>query len=406
MKSSTALTGNSGPKIRSDCEVRLELTGSGGIIINLESKVGSLYGNSIAAQIRDELGFYGINNATVEIRDSGALPFVIAARLEAAVRQLTGTTDEYLPDFISENLYSTARDRSRTTRLYLPGNTPSLMINAGLHSPDGIILDLEDSVSPEKKDEARVLVRNALRQADFRGAERMVRINQGDRAFEDLKFVIPHNVNLILVPKCESADNIRTVENWISQIGKQAGIKTAIYLMPVIESARGVENAFSIACSSELIVAMAIGLEDYTADIGVQRTNEGKESLYARTRIVNAAKAAGIQAIDSVFSDIDDMDALKESVRVSKSLGFDGMGCIHPRQIPVIKDGFAPSDEEIERAKKIILAFEEAKMKGSGVICLGSKMIDAPVVERAKRTVSRAVMLNIIREDWKDVEMN
>ncbi len=177
----------------------------GGLSIDLVSKVKVLYGESIKTLVSEVLGHFGVKNAIVKINDSGALPFVIAARTEAAVKQLIKTDIEYLPDFLPENGYATARSRFRFSRLYLPGNNPSLMINAGLHSADGIILDLEDSVAPEKKDEARILVRNALRQIDFFGAERMVRINQGDRGIEDLRFLLPHNVNLILLPKCESA---------------------------------------------------------------------------------------------------------------------------------------------------------------------------------------------------------
>jgi citrate lyase subunit beta/citryl-CoA lyase len=274
------------------------------------------------------------------------------------------------------------------------------MINAGLHSADGIILDLEDSVAPEKKDEARILVRNALRQVNFYGAERMVRINQGDRGIQDLHYVIPQNVNLILVPKCETAEYLLKVEQEINSIRKKFNMKNEVFLMPIIESALGVENSYSIACACKSIVSIAIGLEDYTADLGVPRTIEGKESFYARTRLVVAARAAGIQAIDSVFSDVADMEALKENVKVSKSLGFEGMGCIHPRQIPVIREQFAPDEAELEKSKKIVIAFADAKLKGLGVVALGSKMIDAPVVVRAQRLIDLAVRMELLSPDW------
>jgi citrate lyase subunit beta/citryl-CoA lyase len=274
------------------------------------------------------------------------------------------------------------------------------MINAGLHSADGIILDLEDSVAPEKKDEARILVRNALRQINFYGAERMVRINQGERGLRDLDYVIPHNVNLILVPKCEEADYLIKVDEKINSVRKKLNLLNEVFLMQIIETALGVENSYTIACSCKSIVSMAIGLEDYTADLGVPRTVEGKESLYARTRIVVAARAAGIQAIDSVFSDVADMEALKENVRVSKSLGFEGMGCIHPRQIPVIKEQFAPDEAELEKSKKIVMAFADAKLKGLGVVALGSKMIDPPVVARAQRLIDLAIRMNRLSPEW------
>ncbi|HLP74258.1 MAG TPA: aldolase/citrate lyase family protein [Bacteroidales bacterium] len=404
MNSPVAVAGNCGPKVRSDCEMTLAIESDGGISITLSSKVESLYGSSIRQLASETLDFYGIKHASVSIIDSGALPFVISARLEAAVKKLTGDTRDYLPEFRNRDLPASKRERMRFSRLYLPGNTPSLMINAGLHSADGLILDLEDSVAPGKKDEARVLVRNALRQLDFYGAERMVRINQGETGIKDLEAVIPQNINLVVIPKCENAGQVLDVRSVISSVKKKSGIEGEVFLMPVIETAIGVENAFGISTSSQDVVAVAIGLEDYTADLGVQRTAEGLESFYARTRIINAARAAGIQPIDSVFSDIGDLDALKNNVKISKSLGFEGMGCIHPRQVEVIRQGFAPSADETEKAKKIILAFDEAVRCGSGVIAFGSKMIDAPVVARAHRTVSQAVSLGFLPVNWKEAE--
>ena len=276
------------------------------------------------------------------------------------------------------------------------------MINAGLHSADGIILDLEDSVAPARKDEARILVRNALRQLDFNGAERMVRINQGERGIKDLEAVIPQNVNMVLIPKCEDAVTVRNIEEKISGIRSEAGLENPVYLMPIIETALGVEMAFEIARSASSVVAIAVGLEDLTADMGVARTREGGETLYARTRIVNAAKAAGIQPIDSVFSDVGDMAGLLQNVLSSRALGFEGMGCIHPRQIPVIRKGFLPGADEIEKAGKIVMAAEDALSRGLGVVSLGSKMIDPPVVARARKTIYLAVKLGLIPGNWMD----
>jgi len=378
----------------------LELRDEGGIVIDLKSKVQILYGESIEKQCIEILNFFGIRDAYLKIDDSGALPFVTAARLEAAIKQLIPSDMAFLPELLEENLYSTSSGRFRFSRLYIPGNAPGMMINAGLHSADGIILDLEDSVAPEKKDEARVLVRNALRQVSFNGAERMVRINQGERGLKDLDYVVPHNVNLILIPKCESTSSVRDIENRIQEIKNWFGISHPVYLMPIIETALGVEMCFEIARASTNVVAIAIGLEDLTADMGVARTSDGAESFYARTRLVNAAKAAGIQPIDSVFSDVSDMEALRQTVLSSKALGFEGMGCIHPRQIPVIKQGFAPGPEEIEKSKKIVLAFENAREKGLGVVALGSKMIDPPVVARAQKIIDLAISLDLLSGNW------
>jgi citrate lyase subunit beta/citryl-CoA lyase len=296
--------------------------------------------------------------------------------------------------FNKRNLYKTSRDRLRRSRLYLPGNEPKFFINAGLHSPDGIILDLEDSVAPAEKDAAQFLVRNALRSVNFYGAERMVRINQLPIGLDDLNFVVPHNVHVILIPKCESAEQVKETEGKTAQIQKKNKIKNEIFYMPIIESALGVMKAFEIAAASKNICALAIGLEDYTADIGAQRTSEGKESFFARSIIVNATKAAGIQAIDTVFSDVGDMEGLRASVLEAKSIGFEGKGCIHPRQIKIVHEAFMPTQDEIEKAKKIVNAFEEAEKQGLGVVSLGTKMIDPPVVKRAQRLLQRADLVS------------
>ncbi|MBK7380965.1 MAG: HpcH/HpaI aldolase/citrate lyase family protein [Ignavibacteriales bacterium] len=420
LKKSSA--GKRGDSVRSDCYFEIELKNSGGIKIDLKSKVDVMYGESIKQMIFDMSKFFGLKDAKILLEDNGALPFVLAARFELAVKRLAhlpapslkegenkssklnnglNLNKEYLLPFNEKNLYSTKKDQLRRSRLYLPGNEPKFFVNAGLHSPDGIILDLEDSVAPSEKDAAQLLVRNALRSVDFYGAERMVRINQLPKGIDDLKYIVPNNVNVILVPKCESAEQIYQLEKGIEKLKKQFKVENPIYFMPIIESALGVIKAYEIASASKNICALAIGLEDYTADIGTQRTNEGKESIFARQMLVNAAKAAGIQAIDTVFSDVGDMEALRQSVIEAKSLGFEGKGCIHPRQIKVVHEAFAPTTEEIEKAKRIVLAFEEAEKKGLGVVSLGSKMIDPPVVKRAIRTIDLAILNNLLDKNWK-----
>ena len=310
-------TGNKGKTIRSDCFVTLELKDDGGIDLQVESKVEVMYGESIRRLANEVLAFFGIKNVFLKIEDSGALPLVITARIEAAIKKLITTEAEFLPQLLPENKYSTNRDRNRFSRLYLPGNSPSLMINAGIHNPDGIILDLEDAVAPDKKDEARFMVRNALRSINFYGAERIVRINQGERGLLDLDYILPHNVNLILIPKCEKPAQIHDVNMKIKEFRRKTSLSTQIWLMPIIESALGVINAYPIASAAENIVAMAIGLEDYTADLGTKRTIEGSESFFARSMVVNASRAAGIQPIDSVFSDVGDMEVCRRQRSVA-----------------------------------------------------------------------------------------
>ncbi len=418
--------GKRGDSVRSDCYFEIDLKNSGGIKIDLKSKVDVMYGESIKQMILDMSKFFGLKDAKILCEDNGALPFVLAARFELAVKRLAHPltpslregeyessslikglklNKEYLLPFNEKNLYSTKKDQLRRSRLYLPGNEPKFFVNAGLHSPDGIILDLEDSVAPSEKDAAQLLVRNALRSVDFYSAERMVRINQLPKGLDDLKFIVPHNVNVILIPKCESAEQVKEVEKEVNRLITTSPLrgesKGGCYFMPIIESALGVIKAFEIATASKNNCALAIGLEDYTADVGTQRTNEGRESIFARQMLVNAAKAAGIQAIDTVFSDVSDMEALRQSVIEAKSLGFEGKGCIHPRQIKVVHEAFTPTAEEIEKAKKIVQAFEEAEKKGLGVVSLGSKMIDPPVVKRALRTIDLALLNNKLSKNWR-----
>jgi citrate lyase subunit beta/citryl-CoA lyase len=396
--------GKKGKDVRSDCFIELILKKSGGININLKSKVKVLYGNSITNLITEMCNFFDFEHAEINIEDNGALPFVIAARFECAVKRLApDITKEYLLPSIKKVMGATRKDTLRRSRLYLPGNEPKFFVNAGLHAPDGIILDLEDSVAFTEKDAAQLLVRNALRSVDFYGAERMVRINQIPKGLEDLKFIVPHNVNCILIPKCENAEQVIAVDEEVAKLKKINKIKNDTWLMPIIESALGVINAYSIAASSTNVCSLAMGLEDYTADIGAQRTIEGTESFYARTAVINAAKAADIQAIDTVFSDVSDMDNLRKSVIEAKAIGFEGKGCIHPRQVKVVHEAFAPTSTEIEKAKKIFLAFQEAEKMGLGVVSLGSKMIDPPVVKRAINTINLAIKNKLISENWQEV---
>jgi citrate lyase subunit beta/citryl-CoA lyase len=382
--------------------MELEPHDSGGVSIELESKVASMYGESIRYTLAEGLKKLEVKNARLSVKDFGALPFVLLARLEAVVRRaLPDTTAELLPEMADACRYATTRDRFRRSRLYLPGNSPKFMVNAGIYGADGLILDLEDSVAPTVKDEARLLVRNALRTIDFGGAERMVRINQLPAGLEDLPALVPHNVHLILIPKTESAEQVRTVDEHITRLEKQHNVSEPVLLMPILESALGIIRAYEIATASPRNVALTIGLEDYTADLGTQRTDEGRESFWARSQVVNAARAAGLQPIDTVFSDVQDAEGLRASVQEAKSLGFDGKGCIHPRQIPIIHEAFAPSEAEIDKARQIVLAFEDAQTKDLGVVSLGSKMIDPPVVKRAQRTVDMAVRSGKLRESWR-----
>ena len=395
------VAGRQGPEVRSDLFVTFDPEAAG-VEIEIRSRVEPYYGPAIRRQAAELLAQLGVTRGRLGIVDAGALPFVLAARIESAVRR--AFPDARLAD--PSATFSSAtrgaespRDRLRRSRLYLPGAEPKYMLNAALHEADGLILDLEDSVHPNEKGASRILVRNALLALDFRGAERMVRINQLPLGLADLEEIVPALPDLILIPKVESVGQVKAVDEAVTRILAGRGLSRTVWLMPILESALGIENAFAIASASERIAALTIGLEDYTADLGVVKTVEGAESVYARSRVVNAAKAAGAQAIDSVFGDVEDLTGLSVWARRSRGMGFEGMGCVHPRQIPVIHEGFAPTPVEIEKSLRLVAAFEEAKARGLGVVSLGSKMIDAPVVQRAVRLVEQARAMGLVKEN-------
>ena len=412
----SAEAGHWGKDVRSDVHVAFEARDTGGVEISLESRVAAYYGSAILEQTRAVLAELGVQHARVAIHDEGALPFVISARIEAAAKRAgialgkrslpapyprpEACPPEPAPPESSgpppSGSESSGKDRLRRSRLYLPGSEPKYYINASLHAPDAVILDLEDSVHRAEKDAARILVRNTLRAVDFGPCERMVRINQLPLGLEDLAEVVGESPDLILIPKVETPEQVQAADRMIGEIKARSGVNRPIWIMPIVESALGIENAFAIAAATENVAALTIGLEDYTADLGVVKTAEGRESQYARSRIVNAAHAAGIQAIDSVFSDVADMDGLRRWAEASRATGFEGMGCIHPGQIRVIHQAFQPAAIEIEKAQKIVAAFDEAQSKGLAVVSLGSKMIDPPVVHRALKLVERAKAMGVI----------
>jgi citrate lyase subunit beta/citryl-CoA lyase len=390
--------GRAGSDVRSDLHVSFEEHTSGGIQIDLRSRVNLYYGERIRQQISEVVRSLGVEHAQLTVVDEGALPFMIAARVEAAVRRAGIAADKQpLPEAIALPQPS-ARDRLRRSRLYLPGNEPKYFINAGLHAPDAIILDLEDSVHFAEKDAARILVRNALRVVDFGAAERMVRINQLPLGLQDLREIVPVAPDLILIPKVETAQQASEVADAVESISMGSGVTRPIWLMPILESALGIENAFAIATASERVVALTIGLEDYTADLGVAKTPGGSESLYARLRVVNAAHAAHVQAIDSVYGNVGDTEGLLRWGENSRAMGFEGMGCIHPIQIEIVHRAFTPTASELEKALKIVAAYNDAQASGLGVVSLGSKMIDAPVVQRALKLVARARQIGLLAE--------
>jgi citrate lyase subunit beta/citryl-CoA lyase len=378
-----------GRDAKEDILLHLEQVDAGANTVYLESSVQNLYGRHIRELLEDGLGDAKVEGVTVRAKDTGALDWVILARLEAGLRRLLpGFKTRLLPERAWEYRPQVPKDRWRRSRLYLPGNQPDLMVCAALFQPDGVILDLEDSVAPSEKDAARILVRNALLAVDFGPCERMVRVNQLPDGLYDLPDLLDTDgVDTILLPKAQRAEEVGQVAQFIKEYNTRWGSARRVWLMPILEDAMGILKSYEIAASCDEVCALTFGAEDFTRDIGAQRTKEGRESFTARCMLVMGARAAGVPPIDTVYSDVDDEAGLVASVKEAIALGFEGKGCIHPRQVRLIHDAFRPEEKEFQWAVKVKRAMEEAHARGQGVVAVGSKMIDPPVAARALKTL-------------------
>lgn len=282
--------------------------------------------------------------------------------------------------------------------MFVPGNNPGMMADAHIYGPDSIMLDLEDSVTLAEKDAARLLVYHALQSVDYGNTEMVVRINPLNTPFgrKDIEAVVRAGVHVIRMPKTETADEVREVEAEILRVEQRLGCVGRTQIMAAIESALGVVNAYDIATASSRMMGIALGAEDYCANLKTQRTPSGNELQLARQTIVVAARAAGIDALDTVYSNLNDMDTFRAEVEYIKSLGFDGKSIINPRQIEVVNEVFAPKEKDIAKARTILAAIKEAEARGSGVVSVNGKMVDKPVVIRAQRTIDLAIASGII----------
>ncbi len=290
----------------------------------------------------------------------------------------------------------------RRCMLFLPGNAPKMMINGNYLGSDAVIFDLEDAVAPDQKDAARVLVRNILRDLDFSKVETIVRINSIDTAYWqlDLDNILPCKPDIIMLPKSSCAQDIELVDDYISALEEKLGYeKNTVKLLPLIETAMGVENAYAIASARSRVTALFLGAEDLTADLRCKRTQAGAEIDYARHRLVNAARAAGVDVYDTPFTDVNDDEGIRKDAEYAKGLGFTGKASISPRHIDAINEVFSPSLADIRYAYEVMDAIALAKEQGKGAIALRGKMIDAPIVTRAKQTIEAANALGIRKED-------
>ncbi len=286
----------------------------------------------------------------------------------------------------------------RRSMLFVPGNNPGMIRDAHIYGSDSIMFDLEDSVSMTEKDAARFLVYQALTSLRYGKKELVVRINDltTGLGIKDLEAIVRARPNVIRLPKTETAKDVIDCENEIARIEADAGIPVgSTGMMAAIESARGVLNAYEIAISSKRLIGIALGAEDYVTDLKTTRS-DGTELFFARCMILNAARAAGIDAIDTVYSDVNNEEGFLAEVNLIKKLGFDGKSVINPRQIPPLHKAFMPSEKDLQKARAIMDAIAEANARGSGVASLKGKMIDRPVVVRAERLLELAEAANII----------
>lgn len=286
----------------------------------------------------------------------------------------------------------------RRTLLFLPGNNPGMLQTASILGADGVILDLEDAVSLTEKDSARVLVREALKTMDYSEVELVVRVNPMDGIFgeEDIRTIAPLKPDTILLAKADEESLIKA-SKILDEVEEQCGMENGtVKIMALIETAYGVENVFSIIKSSERVNGVLFGAEDYTSDLGIKRTKAGEEIFYARNKIATACRAQRISAIDTPFTDTDDYEGLEKDTLNGKRLGMTGKAAINPRQIETIHDVFAPSESEINYALRVLNAVEKAEKEGKGVFSLDGKMVDAPIINRAKTTAELAKTLGLI----------
>lgn len=281
----------------------------------------------------------------------------------------------------------------RRSMLFVPGANAAMLSNTFIYQPDTIMFDLEDSVSLREKDTARMLVFNALQHPLYQDVETVVRVNPLDSEFglKDLHAVVRGGVDVVRLPKTDSAEDVLEMERHIKDIERLCGREVgSTKMMAAIESAQGVINAVEIAHSSPRLIGIALGAEDYVRDLRTQRSPEGIELLFARCSILQAARSAGLMAFDTVYSDVNNEEGFLNEAEQIKQLGFDGKSLINPRQIELLHNVFAPTQAEVDHAKAVIEAAEEAEKKGLGVVSLNGKMVDSPIIERARWTLQKA----------------
>jgi len=288
----------------------------------------------------------------------------------------------------------------RRTMLFVPGNDPGKLFNAGIYGADSLVFDLEDAVSVGEKDSARDLVKNAIMYNEY-SCEVGVRINHISTPFgyDDLREIMKARPSFIRVPKSEETTDIIAVDDYITQLEKEYGYEVGgVKIVLTIETALGIINSYQLAKSSKRIVAIGLGAEDFAADLETNRTADGREILFARSKMLLSARAAKVQAIDNVYADVANEAGFIADTQLGKELGFSGKSVIHPNQVEIVHRIYTPTMDEVDKAQKIIGAYQEALAKKSGVISLNGKMIDGPIVARAERTLRFAQAVGLVKD--------
>lgn len=293
------------------------------------------------------------------------------------------------------------KQRVRRSMLFVPGANAAMVSNSFIYSADAIMFDLEDSVALREKDAARLLVFHALQHPMYQKIETVVRVNALDSEFgiKDLEAVVRGGVDIVRLPKTDSAQDVVDMEQQIARIEAECSREVgSTGMMAAIESAEGINNAVDIALASPRLIGIALGAEDYVCNLRTERSPEGIELLFARCSILQAARAAGIAAFDTVYSDANNEQGFLNEAAHIKQLGFDGKSLINPRQIELLHNLYAPTTKELEYAQRVIEAAEAAAAEGLGVVSLNGKMIDGPIIERARLVVQRAALSGVREE--------
>ncbi|NLI92603.1 MAG: HpcH/HpaI aldolase/citrate lyase family protein [Peptococcaceae bacterium] len=293
------------------------------------------------------------------------------------------------------------KDKLRRAMMFVPGNNPNMLQNSGIYGADSLIFDLEDTVSIPEKDSAPYLVAGVIKHVKF-PCEVGVRINHLSTPWgrTDLETVLPSKPDFIRLPKAESAEEIKMIDEIISEVEYKCGFEPgSIELMAAIESPKGLRNAYEIATASPRMMGIAIGGEDFSTSLKTGKSLSGRELFVARSMVVFAAREADVFALDSVFSDIRDEETFTQEVIQAKEMGFDGKSCVNPKQVEIIYKIFTPSQKEIDHAHRVLEAYNEALEKKHGVISMNGKMIDAPMIIRAERVLANATAAGVYKRE-------